>query len=404
MKKTYNIFDCLENADGRDMERITNKAPELDDKMLERLLDMSERKYNIKKRNETDSEYSDVYQAAAEGVEVYRRPVWFRYAPVAAALVLTFGIAAAGLSILKNRSTVPNVPSVPPVAATSVVTTTDTTDTAVTDTTTVTTDLTSDTTGTAAAENTAAASPAQTTAAGNAASAQTAQDTPAASNLLTEEQCYDVINQEVDETIIFEEIVQVPCSDYLDFSDTFTATAHVEKDVYSDGHAYVDDNDFTIKFVHYTDPKFNTIDDIRNYVISYNERWHNGRFSYINEMFGQTIVPGQVITTDYYIPEKIYVYTVYNGKIYRAISNDLDPQRIEAHADYYTGERMALRWGHDYIRNITDTSFESCRVQEDGNGGYYGRYRYYYYDGSQWKNDLSRERELNDAECRQYIS
>ena len=52
MKKINNIFDCLENAEGSEMERITNKTPQLDDKQLERILDMSERKYNIKKRNE----------------------------------------------------------------------------------------------------------------------------------------------------------------------------------------------------------------------------------------------------------------------------------------------------------------------------------------------------------------
>ena len=59
-----------------------------------------------------------------------------------------------------------------------------------------------------------------------------------------------------------------------------------------------------------------------------------------------------------------------------------------------------FRWGNDYLRNVTANSFEAYRVQEDGNGGYYGRYKYYYYDGVQWIKDTSSERELSDAECR----
>ena len=42
MKKINNIFDCLENAEGSEMERITNKTPQLDDKQLERKKEQEE--------------------------------------------------------------------------------------------------------------------------------------------------------------------------------------------------------------------------------------------------------------------------------------------------------------------------------------------------------------------------
>ena len=66
--KYNNLFDCLENAEGSDMEKITRNTPQLDDKQLERILNMSERKYNIKKAENINSEYSEGYDAE-EGVE-----------------------------------------------------------------------------------------------------------------------------------------------------------------------------------------------------------------------------------------------------------------------------------------------------------------------------------------------
>ena len=416
MKKINNIFDCLENAEGRDMERITRNTPQLDEKQLERLLDMSERKYNIKKRNEITAESSsnDDYQTTAEGVETYKRPVWFRFGAAAAALILTGGIAAAGLKILKNRNEVPNVPSIPNVAATSVTTDAVTTDKANADSTTVTVDISATVTGSettyAASETVSSEQAAQTSQPSSEPSVavtevQQTTSAAASANALTEEQCYDIIDMETDYHLEFEELISIPCRDYLDFSDTFTATVRVTHDTFSEGHPLLDEpNEFTIKYVHYVDPRYQNIDDIRNFIIFYNKHWFGGRYSYTEQAFDQLVVPDQVLTYDLYITEMIYGYTVYNGKVYRAVSNDLAPESYTTHDDFYTSEHMALRWGHDYIRNITDTSFEAYRITEDGDGGYRGRYRYYYYDGTNWNMDSANERDISDAECRQILS
>ena len=398
-------------------KRTKIKKLQLDDKLLERIIIMSERKYNTKKNNTND--FFNNYHTEAEGVEKYNRPAWLKYVTVgAAALILTGGIAGSTMKLMKNRAIVPSVQASSDAAATSVISKTGTTETKTADTTTVSSESSTSVTG---SETTAVASEiasisqtAQITAAPANAStnAPTATDAPAqqTQNTVTtvntnyEDQCYDIINREIDDTITLEEIIQVPCSEYLDFSDTFTATARVTHETFCEGQPLLDEPlEFTLKFVHYTDPKFNTIDELKSFVDNYNDCWRGGKGVDSDILFGQTIVPGQVITNDLFITEKIFVYTVYNGKIYRAIDNNLMPEELMSHDDFYTSERMAFRWGHDYLRNVTANSFEAYRVQEDGNGGYYGRYKYYYYDGVQWKKDCSKERDISDAECRQIM-
>ena len=417
MKKINNIFDCLENAEGSEMERITNKTPQLDDKQLERILDMSERKYNIKKRNEINTEMNEDYQTAAEGVEKYtKRPVWHRFAATAAVLVLAGGITAAGLRLLKDRNEVPVVPTIPNIAATTVVTTTDGNENETAEITTVTADLSavvSDTvtTDTAVSNSSSAQPAAQTTQpapnpdnSGNTPAQQSDDSAPAAPNALSEDQCRAVLKQVTDEHVTYEEIVQVPIKEYLDLSDTFTATCQVTRDTFADGHSLLDEpNNIEVKFVHYVDPKFNSISDIRNFVVNWADRWNGGRTFNTDKMFGQSITPDQIYSTELYIVEDIYVYTEYNGKIYRGISTDLNTDDLQSHDQYYTSECMSLRWGNDYIRNITDSSFDDYRISEDGNGGYYGIYRYYYNDGSGWKEDTSKQRQLNNSDCLQFI-
>ena len=415
MKKINNIFDCLENAEGSEMERITNKTPKLDDKQLERILKMSERKYNIKKRNEINADYNDGYQTEAEGVEEYKRPVWFRFAATAAAIVLAGGVVTAGWNILRNRNEVPVVQPIPNVAATTVEATTVTTDLANADVTTVSADTSAETSGTLTADGSTEAST-QTNAAvsstqtapqnqNNAQTpAQQTENTTAAPNILTEDQCREVVNKYYDDHIIYEEIVQVPCKEYLDFSDTFMAKGVFTNDAYSEGHPLLDTpEEFDIKFVHYVDPKFNSVADIRNFVHDHADRYNGGRGYNEDKMFGQSIVPGSVITNDIYIPECFFVYTEYNGKIYRGMSPDLSPDSLQTHDQFYTSELMALRWGHDYFRNITDHSFEVQRVESDGNGGYRGRSFYCWNDGTNWRIDASKDAELSDNECRDLL-
>lgn len=413
MKKINNIFDCLENAEGRDMERITNKTPQLDSKQIDRILEMSERKYNIKKRNEINTNYSDGegYQTAAEGVEEYsKRPIWMRYAAAAAALVLTGGIVAASMSILKNRNSVPNVPTVPNIAATTVVTTAVTTDEESAELTTVTADLSAEVTGTMTADITETGETTSTTAsqstsanaqANTTASQQQNENTATAvPNALTEDECRAVIEQREQEYIKYAEIDHIPCTDYLDFSDSFIVKAHADPEAYAQGHPYIDDGkEFNIRFVHYVDPSFPTIEDMKNFVADYLDRWYGGNGISVETTFGQTIVPGQTIIYELYRPELLYVYTVYNGKIYRGVDEALEPSIMESHDDFVTSERQALRLGRDYFRNITDSSFEDYRITLDGDGDYYGHYRYYYKENGQWRADISKERELTHEDC-----
>ena len=379
---------------------------QLDNKLLERIIIMSERKYNFKKNNENTNDFFNYY---AEGVEKDNRPAWLKYVTVAAAaLVVTGGIAASTMKLMKNREVVPSVQAGSNAASSSVITNKTTTEI-----TTISADITTsdaETETTFAASEIASVSQAPKSAAAATPAITAAAPVPQAQNAVAivnqdyENQCYDIINMEEDYNITFEEIMQVPCSDFMDYSDTFTATARVTHDTFCDGQPLLDEPlEFTLKFVHYTDPKFTTINELKSFVDNYEKCFCGGTGPDTDILFGQTIVPGQVVTHDLFITDNIFVYTVYNGKIYRAVDNNLNPENLLSHDEFYTSERMAFRWGHDYLRNVTANSFEDYRVQEDGNGGYYGRYKYYYYDGVQWIKDTSSERELSDAECRQIM-
>lgn len=408
--KYKNLFDCLENAEDRDMEKITRNAPQLDDEQLERILSMSERKYNIKKTKNINMEYTDGYgsDAVAEGVETYdKRPIWLRYAATAAALVLTVGLVALSHNLLGRRHGNTEAPSLPNIAASSSVTTTGTTDINNTDITTVSADYSAEETGTVSADTAENTAVSETTAQAAAASpTETAspqqEDSTASPNALTEAQCIEVIDKRNEDYIRYTEIVQVPIREYLDFSDTFTVTYHLTTDYYSDGQPYADGPKlFEVQFVHYVDPSFSSINDIRNFYDDYNMRWSGGRNPYSDKMFGQTIVPDQYLSCDKYDEQAIFVYTEYNGKIYRGIDSRLTSEDTVTQEQHRTSERQALSWGEDHFRNITDTSFECYRTQLDRwDGTYYGVYRYYYNDGTGWRTDDSKERELSDAECR----
>ena len=406
MKKRDNIFDCLENAEGSEMEMIAEKTPELNDEQTERILKMSERKYNIKKRNNISNSQSDEPDNgySAEGVEEYRRPAWMRFTAAAAALVLAGGVIALSHNLLKRRSPDITVPNVPNVQVTTSSTGTGNTESQAS--TIASADYSASGTDTAdsiAAEttSTAAVIQQQSETPSNA-EIPVPQTESAHANALSENDCSNVIKQYIDETITYEEIVQTPCREYLDLSDTFTATANVTNGSFADEYAnpYV----YTIKFVHYTDPKFNTVSDIKNYVVDWADRWNDGNTFDINKMFGKTIVPGQTITYDTFVAEEIFVYTEYNGKIYRGISSDISPDEFQTHEQFYAGESKAMRWGKDHFRNITASSFEDYRVNEGGESGYYGLYRYYYNDGTNWRIDLSKDRELSYDECRALLS
>ncbi len=409
--KYKNLFDCLENAEGSDMEKITRNTPQLDDKQLERILNMSERKYNIKKAENINSEYSEGYDAE-EGVEEYRkRPVWIRFSATAAALVLTAGLVALTHNLLGRSRGGDMTNDAPKIAASSVVTTANKSDNDNSDAVIVSTDVTASVTGTATdvtAETTTAASAdnAVQTAPANT-QPPAANETPQASsvNALSEEECRSVIGYHDEEYIRYAEIEQAPVSDYLDFSDTFTVTAHINHQNYADGSEYHDSAyDIPLIYVHYVDPHFSSLNDMREFVRDYADRWNGGRCFDLDLKFGQTIVPDQVVEYDYFKTEAVYAYTEYNGKIYRAIDSNLTEDMMESHDTFHASELNNLSWGHDYFTNITDTSFEDYRIQLNRwDGTYFGIYIYFYKDGNKWRIDDATSRELSDAECREFI-
>ena len=266
--KYRNLFDCLENAEDSTMEKITENAPELGNEQLERILDMSERKYNTKKRERINTEYTDGYgaDAVAEGVEPYNRPAWVKFAATAAALVLTAGVLALSHNLLGRRGGVHETPEIPIVAATASVTTTGTTDAENAELTTVIADNATTVTEAAAVTSAPAQQSQENKADTNTPSsaAKTTNDT--VENVLSEAECMNVINSYLDERITCSGMRTV-LSDYLDTSDTFTTKFTITfDDVYESDGSHRLPEEYTITFVHYVNPKFRTLAEMRDYV------------------------------------------------------------------------------------------------------------------------------------------
>ena len=84
MKK--NEFDMFKDPDDEIINEIAANYPVLTDEEKERMFSMSERKYNIN-NNMNNNENGD----EVSGVDRYTRPVWRRYAAIAATFVLLAG-------------------------------------------------------------------------------------------------------------------------------------------------------------------------------------------------------------------------------------------------------------------------------------------------------------------------
>ena len=93
MKK--NEFDIFNDPDDEIINEIAANYPVLTDKEKERMFSMSERKYNIN-NNENGDEVS--------GVDRYTRPVWHRYAAIAATFVLLAGGIGGSIALGKHMN------------------------------------------------------------------------------------------------------------------------------------------------------------------------------------------------------------------------------------------------------------------------------------------------------------
>ncbi|SHM17737.1 hypothetical protein [Ruminococcus flavefaciens] len=106
--KEKNIFDILGNAEDDSMERLTDKCPEITDAQLEKILSMSEKKYEIKKkemfgnRTEKDNNIKMTKNDVVEGVERVRRPAWLTPLYSVASLILVAGVVLGAMAFMRK--------------------------------------------------------------------------------------------------------------------------------------------------------------------------------------------------------------------------------------------------------------------------------------------------------------
>ena len=99
--KRENIFDALENAEESEMNRLSDKCPELSGQHIDKLLEMSERKYNANKKGNM-SETTEGFEVVVTGVEHYRR-TWLKPVCAAASFILIAAAAVGGACLLNKN-------------------------------------------------------------------------------------------------------------------------------------------------------------------------------------------------------------------------------------------------------------------------------------------------------------
>jgi len=87
----------LENADNEALGRIAENCPASDEEK-ERMFAMSRKIYN-----ERTKERNDIHAETVSGVEQYHRPVWQKFASIAAALVILGGAVTGGIMLNRNK-------------------------------------------------------------------------------------------------------------------------------------------------------------------------------------------------------------------------------------------------------------------------------------------------------------
>lgn len=320
--KNKNLFDYLENAEDNDIMKLNEKAPELNNAQIEKLLEMSERKYNIKKNNADFDEENSV-----KGVEKYSRP-WLRTMYAAASVALLLGGAVLGITLLHRSATpVPNDP-IPPIIAspteentqstdivTSVVSATEFTKLG-TGTGTVTTVVEGVTQSAVPDNSTAAAAPnaetnavqQQKTAAPNNSETQTVTTAENGSDEALKAKLISVYEDYLETTNIFSDPSKVDFDDafyvtdrYMDYSDINDREGHVAERQY--------------KYVHYDDPRFHSLEDIRDYLKApfVYEQGGSDKFAWYDDL-----CPGRVIddTNNMIGTSGGQPYCVYDDKVY----------------------------------------------------------------------------------------
>ena len=377
--KKRNVFDILENSGEGEIEMIDRLTPELSDEQFERILEMSKRKRNIMRAaEERNINMNTNYNMDGDvtGVEEYKRPIITKMLAAAASLVILGGGIALGHNMLKrSHPEKPNI--VPNVAATTVTATTVTTDSENADITTVTADVTAEVSGTVtvpaavSGETSAASSTQNSTSAHVASQAQavtTIAENTAEEPVVTENPAYRAEAEEWSRNYFDAEDIFLLNYDYLDTSDTFEAQRLV---IYLDYGATEEDQpreNHTMTFVHYVNPKFSSVEDIKAYQVkyvfnNYDENGQNMNSWMLDRYFSMKVEPGQVIEDNWYNKYDYYpIFTEYNGKIYRCVYDD---GRTQFGSDDQEMLNQALnrKW---YVQNCNSDCFELIEL----GGGY----------------------------------
>jgi len=111
--KDKDLFGILEDAENDSMERLIDKCPEISDEQLDKILEMSERKFNMKKNEKAvNSNITMTENIKAEGTERRRRSAWRGPASMAASLILIAGIAIGSTALIRKGSKKPGDESV----------------------------------------------------------------------------------------------------------------------------------------------------------------------------------------------------------------------------------------------------------------------------------------------------
>ena len=404
--KKRNVFDILENSGEGEIEMIDRLTPELSDEQFERILEMSKRKRNIMRAaEERNINMNTNYNMDSDvtGVEEYKRPIITKMLAAAASLVILGGGIALGHNMLKrSHPEKPNI--VPNVAATTVTATTVTTDSENADITTVTADVTAEVSGTVtvpaavSGETSAASSTQNSTSAHVTSQAQavtTIAENTAEEPVVTENPAYRAEAEEWSRNYFDAKDILLLNYDYLDMSDTFEAQRLV---IYLDYGATEEDQpreNHTMTFVHYVNPKFSSVEDIKadqvKYVFNdYDENGQNMNSWMLDRYYSMKVEPGQVIEDNWYNKYDYYPqFTEYNGKIYRCVYDD---GRTQFGADDQEMLNQALnrKW---YVQNCNSDSFELIELR----GSYESSGRWYSvqkFDG-EWR--VTEIRALNEV-------
>ncbi len=110
------LFDLLGNAEDDSMERLYGRCPEIMDTQFDKLLAMSEKKYSVKKR-EIEANRTEKEKASGDvtGVELGRRPAWITPLCTAASIILVTGLVIGSVTFFRRNSK--GGGDIPPVAA-----------------------------------------------------------------------------------------------------------------------------------------------------------------------------------------------------------------------------------------------------------------------------------------------